>query len=147
MHLRFDGLDFDNREFLAMSARAAIAFAAFHFENNDFFAAFVFENFCRDARAWNRRRADFGRVAFASEDDVVNRDRVARFGFWIAVDKKNVAFLDSELSSLRDDCRFHCCRKNEGLGNNVARTLASVFCIFFEEMKKQSEGCPPLFIC
>ena len=51
-----------------MTARAAIAFAALHFEDDNLVPALVFKNFSRNACARNRRRADLGVFAFACED-------------------------------------------------------------------------------
>ena len=94
-----------------MTAAAVGAFAATHFENRDFFPAFVFENFQRDFRAFDCRRTDFSVCAFAGENNFVNGYRVSRVCFGIAVNCQNIAFGNGELASLRDDCRFHCCAK------------------------------------
>ena len=111
MELEGDCFDLDDGKLLTVTAAAVVAFTTTHFEDRDLFAALVFENFERDFRAFDGRRADFGFCAFAGENNFVNDDRVARYRLGIAVDCKDIAFGNGELASLRDNCRFHCFAK------------------------------------
>jgi len=105
--LSVDRLNFDHRKLLAVTLLAFHTLALLLLENDDFIAAFIFEDGRGDASAIEDRRADLERFTFARRENLVDLNSRTGFRIWIAVDDQNVAFGNGELLALCSDGRFH----------------------------------------
>jgi hypothetical protein len=76
-----NSLDFDDRQFLAVSDGFVITLAAFHLEREFFVAANVFDHIGLDRRAGHGRRAHGEFAVAIDEQYAVESDRLARLGF------------------------------------------------------------------
>ena len=105
--LNFDGLDFDDRELLAMTSLALHALALLLLEDDDLLAALVLEHLGGDRSAGKEGSANLKSLALAAGEDFVDFDSGAGFRLGIAVYDEDVALADRELLPLRFDSGFH----------------------------------------
>jgi len=105
--LSVDGFDLDDRELLPVAALVAVAFTAFLFENDDLFAALVFEDGGLDRRSFDCRRANAERITFADCKHIRDGYGVTGRSILVTVDEEHIALLDRKLPPLGLDRRFH----------------------------------------
>ena len=90
-----------------MALLALHALALLFLEDDDFFAALVFEDLGSDGCPLDKGRANTEGFAFANRQHVVDLDRVTGFCLGITVYDQDIAFAHCELLSLRFDDGFH----------------------------------------
>jgi hypothetical protein len=105
--LSLDGIDLYDRKFLAVAALVTVAFAALFLENDDFFAAFVFEDGGLDRGAFDKRGAKLYGVALTDGQNGINGDGIVLVGVLITVYEEDIPLFYGELASLCFNRRFH----------------------------------------
>jgi len=105
--LKGDRLDFDDREFLAMTAFTLHALALLLLENDDFLGALVFEDLGLNRGTDEEGGTDLKIFAFASGEDFIDFNRGTGLRLGIAIDDEDIALADRELLPLCFDSGFH----------------------------------------
>jgi len=107
---------------------ALVALALVLLENDDFLAAFVFEDGGGDGRACERRGADLERVALSGGQHIRDRDGVTLFRVRETIHGQDVALGDDELLALGFDGGFHKMKpRNKRVLNEASK---EIFCLF-----------------
>jgi hypothetical protein len=104
-----DFADFDAGSLLPVAHGAVVAFAAFEFESDDFFAFDVVDNLGADGGSANGRGADGDLVAIADEQNFLELGGFASFGT-DQLDIENIAFRHFILFSAR---AYYCVHKSK----------------------------------
>lgn len=111
-----------------MALLALVALTLVLLKNDDFLAAFVFEDFSGDGRACERRGADLERVAFAGGQHIGDRDGVTLFRVREAIHGQDVALGDDELLALGFDSGFHKMKpRNKRVLNDASKEIFRLF--------------------
>src|SRR5476651_2106670 len=105
--LECDGLDLDDRKFLAVALLALVAFPLLLLEYDHFIPALVLEDLGRNGGSRERRLADLEICALAGGQHIIDLDRGSGLGVRKAVHDEDIALGYGELLSLCLDSGFH----------------------------------------
>ncbi len=105
--LRLDGVDLDDGKFLAVSAAAVVALALLLFIDDDLLASAILEDGRGDFGAFYERGAELEPISFTESKYFADLELCPGFGFGIAIEDENVAFLHGVLLALCLDGCFH----------------------------------------